>query len=322
MTTTNGFLYLNRADVEGIGLSMADVIEAVELALVEKARGRPKHWIAVSDKRFFSAMSSAVPAASAVACKWQSGSSLNPGLGLPYLTGMLILNDHETGLTLAVMDSTWLTGQRTAAASAVAARWLAGDAPRTLGIIGCGVQGRASVEAMRVVFPNIAVVRAYDIVPDVTRTYARDMEDHHGVAVTCCDDARTAVDGADIVVTSGPIEPDATRVIEAGWLKPGALGVAVDYDCYWTAGALEAADGVFTDDVAQMDHLRDYGYFLGTPPVKAEIGDVIAGTKPGRGGPDEVIVSLNMGLSVEDVITASRIYEAAKRAGTGTWLPL
>jgi ornithine cyclodeaminase/alanine dehydrogenase len=305
---------------------MVEIVAAVELALSEKVQGRthnpPKHWIATREQRFFSAMSSAVPAVSATACKWQSGSSLNAGLGLPYLTGQLILNDQETGLPLAIMDSTWLTAQRTAAATAAAARVLAGDHSRTLAIIGCGVQGRTNLEALRIVLPRIDTVHAYDIRKEALDRYAAEMEVKHGLQVVRSADARSAIEGADIIVTGGPIEPTSPRTIDAGWMKPGALGVTLDYDCYWKPAALRAADAVFTDDISQIEHLREYGYFLDMPPITGEIGEVIAGIKPGRQRPDEIIVTLNLGVSVEDVTTARRIFEAAKNQGQGTWLPL
>jgi hypothetical protein len=119
MPSEPDLLYLSRADVETLALPLVEVIEAVELGLEEKALGRtimpPKHWLAPDEHRFFSAMTSAVPAVAAAACKWPSGSDRNAPRGLPYITGLLLLNDLESGLPVAVMDSTWITAQRTAA---------------------------------------------------------------------------------------------------------------------------------------------------------------------------------------------------------------
>ncbi len=319
-------LYLSRADVEAVNLPMTTVIEATALALAEKASGRaempPKHWLQPGEHRFFSAMTSVVPAVGSAACKWQSGSSENAAFGLPYLTGLLILNDLDTGLPVAVMDSTWLTAQRTAAASAVAARHLAGRDPRTVAILGCGVQGRANLAALGSLFPSLREVRAYDIVPEALTRYAAEMEHRHGVSVRPCAGPREAMRAAQIVVTAGPIEPKAIRAIEPGWLEPGALGIALDYDCYWQAAALRATDGFYTDDGPQLVHLKEYGYFVDAPPVTAELGDVIAGIRPGRSRDDERIVTVNMGVAVEDVVTARRIYEAARAQGRGRSLPL
>ncbi len=319
-------LYLSRKDVEELGLGMAAIIDAVEEAFREKGLGRTlmpaKHWLAPSDRRFYSAMTSVVPAAQAAACKWQSGSSDNAALGLPYLTGLLILNDNQTGLPIAVMDSTWITAMRTAAATAVTARYLAVPKSQTMAMLGCGVQGRTNVEALRIVFPGLRRVQAYDINPDALRRYVAEVSERHGVEVRPCASAREALGGAHIVVTGGPIEPAARRSIDADWLESGMLGVALDYDCYWRPAALRAAHKFFTDDIPQMEHLQGEGYFRDIPPVTWEIGEVVAGKKVGRERPDEIIVAMNMGISIEDVTTARRVYDLAVARGRGTWLPL
>jgi ornithine cyclodeaminase/alanine dehydrogenase-like protein (mu-crystallin family) len=325
MALERKFLYLTRADVEAIDLPMGEIIDAVVLALCEKGHRRaelpPKSWIAPRADRFFSAMSSALPAVSAAACKWQSGSPDNARLGLPYITGLLILNDIATGVPLAVMDSTWLTAQRTAAATAVAIRHLAPSKADMMAVLGCGVQGRTNLAASRLVMPTIATVQAYDVDAAALGRYQKDMVAAHGVRVVPCRTPRDAVDGADIVVTCGPITANAARVIGPGWLKVGGLAVALDYDCYWTAAGLNAVDRVFTDDIGQLRHLGEYGYFTHLGREVGDLGDVVAGTHPGRQSPDHAIVSINMGIALEDVATARRIYDVAMAHGTGQWLP-
>jgi ornithine cyclodeaminase/alanine dehydrogenase-like protein (mu-crystallin family) len=319
-------LYLSHADVAAINLAMAEIIDAVEFALVEKAHGRtdlpPKHWIPTSNRRFFSAMTSSVPASGSVVCKWQSGSTDNAALGLPYLTGLLMLNDIETGLIVAVMDSTWITSKRTAAASAVAVRHLANPGTEVLGIIGCGLQGRIHVEAILAVCPELQTVRAYDIVPEVLSKYALEIHQTYGLDVVACSNAREVAAGAQVVVTGGIIEPDTERVMEPGWLERGALGIAIDYDCYWKPSAMQTVDGFFTDDVGQMEHLKEYGYFVEAPAATAELGAVAAGLNNGRGSSDEILLTMNMGVAVEDVVMARRVYGQAREADAGIWLDL
>lgn len=321
-----GMLYFTRKDVESAGVTLSDVIETTELALREKGLGRAempaKHWIAPSPERFFSAMTCAMPAVGAVSCKWQSGSERNAARGLPYLTGLLILNDLETGMPLAIMDSTWITAQRTAAATAVSARPLAAAEPRTFGILGCGVQGRTNLEALRLVFPSIDTVRAYDVSDAALRRYAAEMTALHPVDVIECAGPRDAFAGADIVVTAGPIRPQGGRLIEPGWLERGALMVMIDYDSYARPETLRRADAVFTDDRPQLEHLKEYGYFHGVPDDIVEIGEVIAGKRPGRTSDDQVIVSINMGVAPEDVTLARKVYDTLSGAGRGLRLDL
>jgi ornithine cyclodeaminase/alanine dehydrogenase len=320
------FRYLSRADVEAINVPMAEIIGAVEFALTEKAFKRThmpaKHWMEPHPSRWFGAMSSIVPAVKSAAVKWQTGSSENAARGFPYITGLLILNDIETGLPDAVMDSTWLTAMRTAAETAVAAKALAIKGTKTIGVIGCGVQGRTNVEALLLTFPGISAVYAFDIDPVSVSNYAREMQERYDLRVVTCKTPREAVEAGDIVVTGGPIEPRAQRVIDKGWLKPGGLGVPLDYVCYWKREAFAEADILVTDDQGQIEHIKEYGYFADTPPVQGELGDVLAGLLLGRTNDKQRAISLNMGVSVEDVTTARLIVDRAGAAGLGSILSL
>ena len=108
------------------------------------------------------------------------------------------------------------------------------------------------------------------------------MQERYDLRVVTCKTPREAVEAGDIVVTGGPIEPRAQRVIDKGWLKPGGLGVPLDYDCYWKREAFAEADILVTDDQGQIEHIKEYGYFADTPPVQGELGDVLAGLLLGR----------------------------------------
>src|SRR6266853_6968618 len=146
-------LYLSQADVSSTGLSMEEIISALEFMFREKAEGRvempPKIGIHTMPDAFIHAMPAAISGQKAAGMKWVGGYPANSKCGLPYITGLLILNDYETGIPLALMDCTWITAQRTGAATAVAAKYLARPDAHTLGILGCGVQGRSNLEALR-----------------------------------------------------------------------------------------------------------------------------------------------------------------------------
>ena len=318
-------LYLSRSDVEAINLPMEKIISLVEDALIEKAHGRvqmpAKHWMERDSNRWFGGMSSLVPKCGYSAMKWQSGSTENASRGLPYITGMLFLNTLAKGTVEAVMDSTWITQQRTAAASAVAVRHLAKDGERCFAMLGAGVQGRSHLDAFKHVLPKLEEVVIYDINPTAAKNFAKYVSDA-GYRPNIVKSARAAIDAANIVVTAGPIEPDTIRSIDEDWLHPGLTGVAIDYDCYWKPAALHAVDYLITDDFSQINHIKEYQYFVGCPDPKAELGDVLAGLKPGRKDELDKIVVMNMGVAVEDVVTAKEIYEYARDHGIGTRLPL
>ena len=318
-------LYLSRADVEAVGLPMTDIIEALEEMFREKGAGRvempPKPGIHTRPDAFIHAMPAYIPALEAAGIKWIAGYPGNQAKGLPYITGLLVLNDPDTGLPLAIMDATWITAQRTGAATAIAARRLARPDSATVGIVACGVQGRSNLEALACLFP-VKRVRAYDLHPEIAERYAREMGARLAIEIEPVTSLRDAVSGPDIVVTSGPILKDPQPAIEAGWLAPGAFASLVDFDSYWQGAALRQADKLATDDHAQMRYYRQAGYFKDTPEPYADLSEIVTGRKPGRQRPDERTITINLGLALEDMATAIRIYRRAQENGLGVQLPL
>ena len=173
--------YLCRDDVENAALSMVDIIDVLRIAFAEKGRGDiempPKPGVHPGGRdNLIHAMPASIPALHAVGVKWVSGYPANVRRDLPYISGLLILNDPATGVPIAVMDCVWITAMRTAAASALSAQFLARKDSRTLGILGCGVQGRSHVEALRIVLPGLTTIKAFDLDMAKAAAFARDME--------------------------------------------------------------------------------------------------------------------------------------------------
>ena len=325
MTKLGSILYLSRRDVEAIQLPMQEIIDALEEMFKEKGRGKvempPKPGIHTLPDAFIHAMPAYIPSLQAAGIKWVSGYPANQAKGLPYITGLLILNDPETGVPLAVMDCTWITAKRTGAATAIAAKYLARPECSSVGIVACGVQGRSNLEALACLF-KIRKVKAYDLYPDVAQRYAREMSDHFQMDIEPVKALPEAVKGVDIVVTSGPILKNPQPTIEPGWLTQGSFASLVDFDSYWQGAALHEMDKLATDDHAQMNYYRKEGYFRKTPAAYADLGEIAAGQKPGRESEKERTASINLGLALDDMATAIRIYQRAKARGIGTELPL
>jgi ornithine cyclodeaminase/alanine dehydrogenase-like protein (mu-crystallin family) len=311
--------------VEATHLSMRAIIDALDATFLEKGTGRvempPKPGIHPRPDAFIHAMPAYIPGLDAAGMKWVAGYPGNQTQGLPYISGLLILNDPETGVPLTVMDCTWITAQRTGAATAVAAKHLARADSATVGIVACGVQGRSNLEALNCLF-RLARVKAYDLSFEIARRYARDMAAQLGIAVEPVRELADAVRGLDIVVTSGPILKRPTPAIERGWLAPGAFASLVDFDSSWQGPALHEVDKLATDDVAQMRYYRNEGYFRDTPEPYADLGEIVAGAKPGRETAEERTMAINLGVALEDMATASRIYHQALTMGLGMQLPL
>ncbi len=322
---SNRLLYLSRADVEQTALEMSEIIHLVEQAFMEKGKGNvempPKPGIHTQPDAFIHAMPASIPALRSAGIKWVSGYPSNLQKGLPYISGLMILNDFETGLPYCVMDCTWVTGSRTGAATALAAKYLARPESSTAGILACGVQGRSNLEALAVLFP-LTKVYAYDINPQVQQRFVAEMSAKLGIEVLDVPEARQAVENSDLVVTSGPIYKHPTPAIPAGWLQAGAFASAVDFDSYWQPEALAEMDLLITDDHAQMDYYRSIGYFIGTPKPVADLGEIVVGAKAGRTSPEQRTMAMNLGLAMDDMAVAPEIYRRALQKDIGVWLPL
>ena len=318
-------LYLSRQDVESVGLPMLSIIDALEQMFAEKGEGRvempPKPGIHTRKDAFIHAMPAYIPSLESAGVKWISGYPGNQAKGLPYITGLLILNDPETGIPTAIMDATWITAQRTGAATAVAARHLARPDSTTAGIIACGVQGRSNLQALACVF-SLTRVRAFDLHRDAAERFAREMSAELELDIEIVADPRQAVVDTDLVVTSGPILKKPTPVIEADWLAPGAFACPVDFDSYWTGAALRQADKLATDDVGQLGYYREAGYFGDTPAPYADLGQIVAGLEPGREHENERTIAINLGLALEDMATAMPVVARAVELGLGMRLPM
>jgi ornithine cyclodeaminase/alanine dehydrogenase-like protein (mu-crystallin family) len=319
-------LYLSRADVEGIGISMTEVVAAVEEVLREKGCGRvempPKRGVHPMPESAINAMPGYVPAAKVAGIKWVTRYLPNLEKGLPYVLGLLILNDPETGLPLCVMDCSWVTAVRTGAASAVAAKYLARNDSRQIGVLACGVQGRSNLEAMKVVFPDLQLAKVFDIRRDTAERYAKEMAASLKMRIEVAETPEAAVRGADIVVTCGPILHHPKPVVEMAWLKKGVFLSAVDLDSYIMPEVFNAAGKLYTDDVEQFLGYSRQGYFAGIHDPIGDLGELVAGTKPARQCTDELTMTANLGLAIEDLAVAARVYHTAKERGIGRSLPL
>ncbi|MHA2160963.1 MAG: ornithine cyclodeaminase family protein [Candidatus Thorarchaeota archaeon] len=319
-------LYLSQADVVETGITMSEIISQLEIAFKEKGEGRvempPKPGIHPGGgDNFIHAMPAYIPALEAAGMKWVSGFPDNQKRGLPYITGLLILNDPKTGIPIAVMDCVWITSMRTGAASAVAAKYLARTDSSSVGVLGCGVQGRSNVEALNVLF-NLKTVYAYDIDHSIAKSYRKEIEKRFGLDVKIVDNPKQAVTSCDIVITAGPILKIPHATIRAGWLDEGSFASLVDFDSYWHPAAMAEVDKYCTDDIAQLRHYQEIGYFKEIPEIHADLGELVIGKKPGRESQKERTMTVNLGLALDDMAVASMIFERAVKKGIGKWLPL
>ncbi|MGY5874870.1 MAG: ornithine cyclodeaminase family protein [Candidatus Thorarchaeota archaeon] len=309
-----------------VGLTMREIIDALLIAFKEKGEGRvempPKPGIHPGEgDNFIHAMPAYIPALNSAGMKWVSGFPNNIQRGLPYISGLLILNDPETGLPLSVMDCIWITAMRTGAATAIAARYLARPDSTTVGVLGCGVQGRSNIEALCEVV-QLESVMAYDTSSSAAEDYKKEIENRFGLDVSIVDTPKKAVKECDTVVTAGPILKVPHATIQTGWFEKGGFASLVDFDSYWHPDAMRESNKFCTDDIAQLNHYRDIGYFQDIPDIYADLGELVAGKKKGREDDEEKSIACNLGLAMDDIAVAPRIYQKALEMGIGVILPL
>jgi len=322
-------VYLSRADVEGLEMTMREVLDALDLGFAAKGRGNtempPKPGIHTRPDCFIHAMPAYVKELEVAGLKWVSGYPPNTAKGLPYISGLLVLNDCETGVPLAVMDCAWVTAMRTGASAGIAARYLARAGSQTVAMVGCGVQARTSLRALVEELPALAEVRCYDLLPAATQRFVADMAARFpALRFVSCASAPDAVRPADVVVTAIPIAAHPEPDLDAGMLKEGCLAVALDYDSAWTSAAMQECDKFCSDDVGQLLSTKEHGVYFGGIPaaISADLGELAAGLKPGRENDSERIFSMNMGIAVDDMVTAKVLYERALERGAGVRLEL
>jgi ornithine cyclodeaminase len=225
----------------------------------------------------------------------------NAARGLPTLLATVVLMDPATGEPLAVMDGAWITALRTAAASAVAADALAPPGPKVVAMLGSGVLARSHATALRAVRP-VTQIRIWSRDP---ANVARCAADVGGVA---CASAEAAVRGADIVCTvTNASEP----VLRGAWLKPGAFVAAVGAPRpAWRELDDDAMRNVIVADSREAAQQESGDVILSGAQVHAELGEILAGTKP-RPAAGATVVFKSLGQAVEDAFAARLVYDAA-----------
>ncbi|NIM05904.1 MAG: ornithine cyclodeaminase family protein [Armatimonadetes bacterium] len=322
-------IYLSRADVEELGLTMKEVLEAVDngfrLKGLKKTEMPPKPGVHPRPNAFIHAMPGYVQEVEAAGLKWVSGYPANPQKGLPYITGLLVMNDPDTGVPIAVMDCAWITAMRTGASVGISAKYLARPNSSTAGILGCGVQARTSLAALVETLSALRIVRCYDLYPEAAKRFIDEMKAAFpALEFVTCNSPAEMMEGAEVVVSAIPILEEPEPPLEAGMLQKGGLAVSLDYDAAWTSAAMKECEKFASDDIGQLLYTKKEGVHFGGIPesIYADLGELSAGLKPGRENAEERIFSMNMGIAVDDMVTANILYARAVESGAGTKLEL
>ncbi len=324
-------LLLTRKDVEAV-LTMEDAIDAVE-------EGFRQHQLGTSQLPLRTAihipehngivlfMPGYIGGMDALGMKLVTVYPDNPSkYNLPTILATVLLAHPRTGDLLAIMDGTYLTAMRTGAASGVATKYLARPDSRVVGVFGAGVQARTQLMAVCAVRP-ITEARVYDVVPAVVQSFCDEMGAKLGITVRPAASPREAVEGCDVIVAA---TTSKTPVFDGAWVARGThlngIGshtpdarefdstvirrakVVVDLR---EAALAEAGDVIIPIKAGEItaDH------------IYAELGEIVTG-KPGRENPEEITLFKSVGLAIQDMSTASRVYQRAREQGIGKEISL
>jgi alanine dehydrogenase len=305
-------LFLSRKEVAGLLPGIADQLELVERTYRSLAAGRvelpPKPGVHPRKDSFVHAMPAYLRDEDVVALKWVAGYPANKERGLPYITGLIVLNDPQTGLPLAIMDGAEITAARTAAASGVCVRRFAPEGWRRAAILGCGEQGQFHARLLRALEPDVRI-RAWDPHPERIERVGEGVEAAGGW--------EDAVAGAEVLVTAGPIVENPSPPLRPEHLGERWLALPIDFDFYVGAEAVAAADLFLADDVGQFEYYRGLGHFQGWPEPAGSVGKGL-----GDGGSPARVVCCNLGIGALDAAFANVVLARARGEGMGTELAL
>lgn len=323
---TVGTLLLTRQDVAAL-LTIEESIAAVErvFKLYGEGRTTPPGILGVhaKDGGFHIKAGLLDLDRSYFAAKINANFPGNPQrLNLPTIQGLIVLCDGEYGSPLAVMDSIEITIQRTGAATAIAAKYLARSDSKTAIICGCGNQGRISLRALNKVLP-VERVWAYDQDQSQAQRFASELAAELRIDIEAVSDLETFVRRSDICITC---TPSKQPFFKKDFVAPGTFIAAVGADSaekQELEPALLSHNKIVVDileqcaGIGEVHHALDAG-LITTEDVYAELGEVIAGVKPGRNSADEIIIFDSTGMALQDVVTAAAVYEKAVNNGAGT----
>jgi alanine dehydrogenase len=315
-------LLFSKEDIRNC-LDMHTCLNIVEKIYEEHGKGSaimpPKLHLEISRERgWVNAMPAYLPDHDAAGLKWAGGWGKNRERFLPYIMAEIFLIDPKTGLLNAVMEGGYITELRTGAATGVAAKYLAKKNSQAAAIIGAGAQGRMQLRALRHVF-NLKEVRISDISQKAAQDFATEMQEELGISITIALHPQEAVSNADIIITA----TNANEIlIRQEWVAPGTFIATLGSYTELDPKIILNAGKIIVDNWEQNKHRGDLAPLvekglITKDHIYGEIGEIVAGLKPGRENGDETIVACLIGLGSLDIACANFVYNESHKRKMG-----
>jgi len=246
---------------------------------------------------------------------------------LPVLLGLIILNEPETGSPFAIMDAAFITTMRTGAAGAVGAKYLSRENSKVVGLIGTGKQGTSQILALNEV-RKIEKVKAHDMSKKSLQNFLGAVQDKIDAEIELVDNPKNAVEGVDILITC---TPSTQPIVRKEWLDEGmhitAIGADMPKKRELYPEVFEKIDKIVVDSMEQAIIVGELRIpiskgIIDKESIYAEIGEIVAGRKPGRENGKEITLFKSTGLAIQDISTAYEVYKMAKERHMGTELSI
>ena len=328
------FLYLTQEQViECGGMDMELTIDALEKVFGLLDDGEciePQapfiHWGSIYKRRISMHPAYIGGDVQVAGIKWIPSNPENPiKRNMPRANAVTILNDPETGFPLAIMDGTVISAMRTGGVVGLGAKYLARPDAAVVGLIGSGVINRTQLMALQVGLKRIERVKLFDINPQKAQVFANEMGERLNLDIEIVDSARVAVEDSDVVAPATNAGPN-DRYIQAEWIKEGAYLANLSVNDY-TFDAVLACDKIVVDNKKQLqvpDAVLTDMAAAGrlNPDDVIELGALVNGKQSGRSSNVERIFFSPLGMGIDDLINAHRIYHEARRRGIGQELEL
>jgi ornithine cyclodeaminase/alanine dehydrogenase len=307
--------YLSKVFLDQLPISTLDVVGEIERQIIGQRQGRvwcaPKAVVLPGDDRYIMATLGVGSEPQILATKALVSNPRNAERGLATLNSLITLLDSETGLPLALVDGNWVTAKRTAGLSAIAAKHLARSDASSVAFIGCGVQARGHLEIFGDLFP-LREVRAFGRGAS-NRDALCKMAESRGMKAVPCDTARSAVEEADIVVTTVTLVPPPVPFLDAGWLKPGSFVAMTDLALPWLPQTIPVFDRIVIDDLIQEGMMSKP--MVDPALIAGDLAGLVCGDIVGRQSDSDRTTFAFRGLAVGDLAIAGAAYVRAKASG-------
>jgi len=301
-------VYIREEQVKEL-LSLPEAIEAVESAFRDKAEGQvvmPPKLIVPLPGGDLRAMPAYLPRQNIAGVKVVNSHPNNREKGLPSVMATLVIVEPETGFPIAVIEATYLTALRTAAAGALGTRALANPNSGKLAILGAGTQGRFQLLSHKLVLPNLEQVCIWSLDEDLAWQVKRELEPQLGVEIKVCPDPETAVREANVIVTT---TPSRQPLVRNEWVSDGTHLTCIGADAPGKQEldpAILQRARIFLDDMAQGMESGEVNVpihkgLLKPEQIAGELGEVLVGKKEGRRSDDEITVFSSTGLAIQDI---------------------